>query len=221
MKNKFSVKIIILSLVALFFNSCSSPEDIAGKFEGAWKSEWDDILSGNVDDITVVEIIIFGNNENSKVEGVFSQFFSGNVKYDDWENETEIPYSLAIAGTWSLKGRNEIILRYNLNSLETEFGNSDISTGSDEAVLNFLKGDWTGLIYDGLKRDSENKKVNKKIDSEVSKQVSNFFKEMFLTMNKDKEAMTDIVIDDDLMTCEINHGFFGRDATYYKIEVTE
>lgn len=80
------------------------------------------------------------------------------MKYDDWENEKEILYSLAIIGTWSFKGRNEIILRYNLNSLETEFGNSDISTRGDKAVLNLFRGNWEELIYDNLKRTVKIKK---------------------------------------------------------------
>lgn len=218
--NKFSVNIFILSLVALFFNSCSK-EDIAGKFEGAWKTEWEDYLKGDTDEITIEEVIVFQNGEYSNSSGVFSQFFSGIVKYDDWINETDIPYLVRISGTWTQKGKDEIILRYDMNSFDTQFEKSKISTGDDEILYDFLKGDMGSMFFHGLKSLDEDKKLNTKVNNEVSKQVSAFFKDMFNDMNKDKEAMKDIKIDAGMMTCEINHGFFGRDATYYKITPEE
>lgn len=69
--NKFSVNIIIFSLVVLFFNSCSK-EDIAGKFEGAWKTEWEDYLEGDTDEITIEEVIVFLKGESTTSSGGFS-----------------------------------------------------------------------------------------------------------------------------------------------------
>lgn len=217
MMTKILKGFIFISLIGLQF-SCSKPASIYGRFEGAWKTEWKDDLSGSLDEISIEEIILFENDENLTTQGTFYQYFSGSVEYDDWINETEIEYQLAVEGTWTLKGENNIILKYNMNSLEAEFGKSNISKGGDDGFVDFMRGDWAGLLSDAIKSDSESKKINKKVDSEVSKQVSSFFKEMFMKMNKNKEAMKNIVIDDDIMTCEINHGFFGRDATYYRLD---
>lgn len=218
MMTKIATKTLSLALLGFLFISCAKKEDIAGRFEGTWKTQWEDVLKGDVDDITVEEVIVFQNEGYSGNNGIFTQYFTGNVKYDDWTNETEISYSANVSGTWTVKDKDKIILKYDINSFNTKFGKSNISTGGEEAVYHLLTGDWGGLIADGLKSDSNDKKINKKIEAEVSKQVTSFFRDMFIEMNKDKKAMKKVVIDDNMMTCEVNHGFFGRDASYYRVD---
>lgn len=208
MKN---VSIISLILLAFFMIGCKeTPNIYKSELLGVWETDWDDILDGDLDELTVNEILYFADN------GSFQQVFSGTVAFDDWENETEVSYTLGVEGTWEIKRPDEVILKYNLNALGVEIGKSSIEADYTDAAVGLLTGNWGGFLS-GVLDSNKTDQLNKKVEAEVEKQITKFFKEMFREINKDKEALTKVRIDDNMMTAEINHGFFGREAVYNKV----
>ena len=209
---------LFLSLMFLNTSCGKKKKNIAGEFEGIWKTEWEDKLKGDMEDINVNEVIEFINDDASGNSGTFRQLFEGEVKYEDWSNESWMPYSVLISGTWIVKDKNKISLKYDMEDMVLNLGKSDLKGDYTDAGISLLFGDWSGAIASAMKAGNMEKK-NKRIETEAKKQLTAFFKDMFHTINKDRKAMTDVTVEGSMMTCEVNHGFFGRKQVYDKVRV--
>lgn len=215
----------VLSFVALFLifaaSSCSSPDDVSGYICGAWQSEWkDNIGEDDVEDIRVKEKIGFIPSNETGTAGNFMQVFEGEVDFDDWDYEQTLNFTLYVEGLWNVEDKDNVVLRYNLDSIELACGKSKVGTDYTSAAVDLLTGNWASAIVGGLMQESIVDEANKKIDKSVEKQLLRYFKDMFRQMNIDREALTDVVITDDVMKCEVNHGgFFGRDAVYDRLNI--
>lgn len=216
MKKKY-VFFFFLPILIFLDTACSKPEDISGKLDGIWTTQWEDILKGNIDDIKVEEAIEFISRNSSGNSGDFRQFFEGEVKFDDWENESWVSYNVFVSGTWKVKKNDIISLNYDLNEMVVNIGKSNVEADYTDAGISLLFGDWSGALSSALKA-SDTSKINQKIEKEIRSQVTIFFKDMFHDIKKAGEAMTDVVIDGNMMTCDVNHGFFGREQVYDRIK---
>ncbi|MDE5572377.1 MAG: hypothetical protein K2I94_01285, partial [Muribaculaceae bacterium] len=150
-KNKFLLGLVIsLSLLS----SCSKPANIAGKVNGVWETEWkDDISNDDVDEIRVTELLYLkdaGSVNGGGNYGNFTQIFSGEVDYDDWEYEQTINYEVGINGTFHIFHNNKIQLKYDLESMEVATGKSDVSVDFSSAALDLFSGDWGSALVKGI-----------------------------------------------------------------------
>ena len=213
---------VILSLLIIMVSSCSSPKDVSGEICGAWQSEWKENIGENdVEDIRVKEQIGFiPSNENGSA-GDFVQIFEGEVDFDDWTYEQALDFTISVAGKWNVEDNDKVVMRYDLDSIELACGKSNVKADYTEAAIDLLTGDVGSALVGGLMQESITDEANKKIDKAVKQQLLKYFKEMFRQMNIDKEGFTDVVITDDIMECEVNHGIFGRTAVYDRINMPE
>lgn len=212
-----------LSLTLLLFlvlsTNCKEKKDVSGEIVGNWKTEWDDILDGDLDEITVEEILILRDENEAGSKGRFVQVFSGSVKYDDWENETEIPYVVEAEGSWRVEKKDQVILNYDIDETTIKIGESTIEADYSDLGIGLLTGD-LGSFIEGALQVGQVKELNRKVEDLVKKGVSSFFRSMFIEMNKEKKSLTSVVIYGNTMNCEVNHGFWGRDQNYYRIKPT-
>ena len=204
--------ILMLFMTAILF-SCAKKEDVTDKVPGVWETDWTDVLDGDLDDITVNEKIAFDS------DGSFSQLFSGTVKFDDWENESEVSYLVAVEGRWEVEEADNIVLHYDMNQFATEIGKSDIEADYTDAAIGLLTGDM-GDVFTGLLKSGNTDRLNKKVEAEVEKQITRYFKDMFHEINKDRKAFTNVEIHGNTMSADVNHGFFGREAVYDKTNIS-
>lgn len=195
-------------VTALLIISCSKKEDISGKVEGIWQTEWDDMLDGDLDNMTVKEIIALND------DGTFEQIFSGSIDFDDWDNETQVAYAVLIEGKWHVGKPDKIVLQYDMNQFEVEIGKSAIEADYSDAAIGLLTGNWGGALS-GFLKGSNTDKLNQKVEAEVEKQVKKYFRDMFVNINKDKKAFSNVEISSGTLSAKINHGFMGRDCVYY------
>ena len=209
---KYINYISMLFMTAILF-SCAKKEDVTDKVPGVWETDWTDVLDGDLDDITVNEKIAFDS------DGSFSQLFSGTVKFDDWENESEVSYLVAVEGRWEVEDADNIVLHYDMNQFATEIGKSDIEADYTDAAIGLLTGDM-GDVFTGLLKSGNTDRLNKKVEAEVEKQITRYFKDMFHEINKDREAFTNVEIHGNTMSADVNHGFFGREAVYDKLDTS-
>lgn len=212
-KSLFSISILAVGVTIL--SSCHG-EDVSGRILGEWSAEWDDTLDGDLDDISVKENICFYSDKSAGDEGTFGQLFEGTVKFDDWENESEVEYSVLVGGTWHIENSDEVVLKYDLDDMEILIGKSNIEEDYTDAAVSFLNGDWSGLMASAVEAGKV-KKINQEIEAKVEKGITTYFRNMFRSINKDKEAMTRVEIVDDVMTCSFNQGSFGSDRSYDRV----
>lgn len=212
-----NLRYILYFLIFTLLSSCSKPESIVGKIDGAWETQWEDYIGeDDVDDIRVTEVISFETDDYTSFNntGRFVQAFVGDVKYDDWEYEETLEFEVTVTGTWSINNYNNIELDYDLQSMNTATGQCDIEVDYTSAAIDLLSGNYLSALASGLKGQSEIDKVNNKINNIVYKQVDRFFKDYIKELKHNKPAMKKIKIDTDVMECTINTGWLGRDAVY-------
>lgn len=200
----------LIILVATFFLSCKQNEDISGKVVGIWETDWIEDLSGDLDEMTVNEVIAFDST------GVFQQVFSGNVEYDDWDNQTDVAYIVVVGGKWQIVKPDNIVLQYDMNQFEIEIGNVTIDADYTDAAIGLLTGDW-GDVLSGIIKGNNTDKISKKVEAEVNKQVSKYFKDLFRVMNKDKKSFSSVEISPGTLTAKVNRGFMGSTVVYDKM----
>lgn len=216
MKKSRKVTTVLLIAISIIFSACSK-ENISNKIVGVWETTWEDDLEGDLDKMYVTETISFISDNVMGNSGTFNQIFQGYVEYDDWSNETQIPYSVMATGTWKVVDKNKIQLRYNPNDVLIDVGKATIEGDYTEAALSLLSGDLGGLISGAIKAKSV-EKLNTQAEENVQRQLKKFFGGMFHTANKDKVGMKSVEIDIDMMSCTVNHGFFGRKQIYDRIQ---
>ena len=210
--------LVMLLAGTLFMLASCSKEDISGKLDGVWKTEWDDSLEGDLDDIRVQEVLVLQSTDSYGNHGEFMQIFSGEVEFDDWSNESTVGFQVTIPGKWEVVDKNKLRFLYDLQGMSTSIGKSNVTGDYTDVAdaIGMLSGDLNALAR-GMTRANDIKKINSKIETEVDRQVNKFFRDMFREINKDKKAMTNVKIDGDIMTCDVNHGFFGREQNYDRI----
>lgn len=213
---KWKFRTIVAAFLLVVLSSCNK-EDVSGQVDGVWQTEWDDVLDGDLDALRVTEILVFESTNQAGSEGVFVQIFTGDVDFDDWENESNVKYEVSISGNWEVVDKDNIRLKYDLHTMSSSFGKSDVELDYTDAAISLLQGDWSGLLVNAAMAGDADK-INTKIEAEVERQINQYFREMFHEIIKDKKALTDVKIEDDLMTCVVNHGFFGREQTYDRVE---
>lgn len=213
---KWKFRTIVAALLLVVLSSCNK-EDVSGELDGVWQTEWDDMLEGDLDDLRVTEILVFESTNQAGSEGVFVQIFTGDVDFDDWENESNVKYEVSISGNWEVVDKDNIRLKYDLHTMSSSFGKSDVELDYTDAAISLLQGDWSGLLVNAAMAGDADK-INSKIEAEVERQINKYFREMFHEIIKDKKALTDVKIEDDLMSCNVNHGFWGRKQTYDRVE---
>lgn len=201
--------VLLLSLAA-----CEKPKSVAGKILGAWQTEWTDDLEGDLDEITINETIYFEPEGNSKSKGTFEQMFLGSVEFDNFKKEAELNYAVHITGEWTIKDRNNIILKYDIKDMQVEVGVGSVETDNVQALSHLVSGNWVGFLLTVADESISNK------DLEQSKKIiTKYFKTKFQEINKDKKGLNKVVIDDDIMTCKVSGGWFGRKLTYDKVDL--
>lgn len=213
---KWKFRTVVATLLLVVLSSCSK-EDVSGKLDGVWQTEWDDILEGDLDEVRVKEILVFESSNQAGSEGEFLQIFTGDVDFDDWENESTVRYEVMVSGKWEVEDKDNVRLKYDLNTMSSSFGKSNVEVDYSDAALSMLQGDWGGMLVNAALAGNADK-INSKIEAEVERQINKYFRDMFREINKDKEALTDVEIDDNSMTCSVNHGFLGREQTYDRVE---
>ncbi len=201
---------IFLISVAIILGACTSKDNISGKVEGIWETDWDDYLDGDLDDLTVNEVIAFDE------DGTFQQIFSGSVKYDDWENDTKVKYVVGTGGKWHIVKPDKIVLNYDINQFVFEIGDVYLKGDYTDAAIGLITGDW-GDVVSGLLSASNTTQINKKVKDAINEQLPKYFKDMFRKINKDKKAFYNVEISSGTLSATVNRGgFFGDDAIYDK-----
>ena len=213
------ILLTLLSVIAVIFPSCHG-DDVSGHIVGTWTSEWNDDLDGDLDEMTVDETLVFRSENEAGNLGVFTQVFEGSVTFDDWENESEVDYIVGVTGKWRVRDNDVVDMNYDLNSIEVKIGESNLEPDYTDAGVALLTGDLSGLISSAIDAE-QSKKLNQKIEEKVLKGVTSYYKGMFRTINKDKEALTDVEITNNVMTCSVNHGTFGRSQSYDRLKTDE
>lgn len=208
---------IVYLLTILLFVSCSKPESIIGKIDGAWETQWEDYIGeDDVEDIRVTEVISFETDAYNSFNnmGSFVQIFIGEVEYDDWEYEETLEFEVVVNGIWSIRNYNNIDLDYDLQSINIATGKCNIEVDYTSAAIDLLMGNYLSAIATGIKGMGEIDKVNEKINNKVYKQIQKFFKDYIRDLKHNRPAMKKIEIERDVMNCTINTGWLGRDAVY-------
>lgn len=204
--------LMFLSLLAgMIMIGCGSKgEDVSGKLQGVWQTDWSADLKGDLKEIQVYERLAFINGNESGSHGDFRQIFTGTVEFDDNENEGTVPYLVTVKGDWGVKNGNEVEMRYDVNSMKVQ-----VSQGSLEADF--------ATVGEGfsLKVSADGKKLKQKVEDMVVRQVSSYFRDIFHKINEDKVGLKSVEIDGKMLTCKVNEGMMGRKVTYDKVDIDD
>lgn len=212
--SNIALHLLLIAFVFLF-TDCNK-RDISSQVEGVWETTWEDDLQGDLDKMYVNETIAFISENSMGNSGTFRQIFQGKVEYDDWRNETDIPYSVIATGQWQVVNKNEIQLKYDPNQVIIEVGKASIEEDYTDAAISLLTGDWEGVVRGAIKAKSV-ERLNSKAEENVQRQLKKFYGDMFHTINKDKVGMKSVDIEGNMMSCKVNHGMFGRKQTYDRV----
>lgn len=211
---------VAVGALAWLAAGCSRPDSVAFHIDGIWETEWKDYIGeDDVDDIRVTEMLVLEHDDASGEHGRFGQIFSGEVDFDDFEYEQAINYVARVSGTWKIVKDNNLEMSYDMESLETSTGKSDVDVDYSDAIVDLFSGNFVSALVGSAMNSNETDRANKRIDKAVARQVELFFKNYLRELNHNKKSLTDIVIDGDMMTCEVNTGWFGRDAVYDRKKV--
>lgn len=203
---------ILLAFVLINFFSCKK-EDVSGKLQGVWETQWDDKLEDKAGSIDVKDILIFKNENDAGFSGKFVQIFYGNAMLDA---AGSVPYSLMIEGSWKVENSNNVIMNYNIGKMEFTVGKSDKVADYSEAGLAMLADKFDGSLSDALKiKDNDN--ISDHAESLAESQVVKFFKDRFHKINKDKKGLMNVTIEGNMMNCKVNSGAFGSKLTFDRI----
>lgn len=206
---------LVLSALTLLCAACSRPDSIAGYVDGIWETEWEDYVGeDDVDDIRITETLFLEPEETSAEQGRFGQVFTGEVDFDDFEYEQTINFQVVVTGAWKIADNNNIEMSYDLESMETSTGRSNVEADYTDAVVDLFTGNFMSALVGSAMSSNEQTRANERINKAVEKQVEAFFRNYLRELKHNKTVMKDIEIDGDVLRCEINTGWFGRDAVY-------
>lgn len=205
--------IATFSLILLTLCACEKPKSVSGKILGAWQTEWTDDLEGDLDEITVNETILFEAEGNSKSKGSFMQMFIGSVEFDNNKKEKDLNYVVHVSGVWSVKDRNNVILRYDVKDMQVEVGVNSAENNYSTALSHLVTGNWSGFIL------AADENLSDKDVQQANKLITKYFKSKFQEINKDKKGLSSVVIEDDMMTCKAGGGWIGRKLTYDRVNL--
>ena len=188
--------------------SCGHGEDISGRLQGVWQTEWDADLKGEVKGIQVYERVAFINGNDSGSHGDFLQLFTGTVDFDDNENQGSVPYLVSVKGDWVVKNADEVEMNYDVNSLKVQ-----VSKGSLDSQYAAMGEGFN------LKVSADGRQLKQKVEDMVTRQITSYFRDMFHDINKDKIGMSSVVINGKMLTCKAGGGMMGRKLTYDKVDI--
>lgn len=197
------------------FIGCSKPDSVVARIDGVWETTWDDYVGeDDVDDIRVTETLALVHDHASLELGRFFQAFVGEVDYDDFDYEQTINFEVVVSGDWKIADNNNLVMSYDLESMQTSTGRSNVDADYSDAVVDLFTGNFVSALVGSAMSSNEQDRANERINKAVSKQVEAYFKNYLRELKHNKTVMKDIEIDGDVLRCEINTGWFGRDAVY-------
>lgn len=203
--------VCLLSLFSgLAFFSCKNSESIKGRIDGAWETQWEEEIKGKIDDIKVKELIVFENDEDGDDFGKFWQFFQGKADYESLKLDAKIPFAVSVGGAWKIENDNQIVLTYDLSTMETGIGEGSTNYAVIPDILQ--TGKWNSTILNGYSYSED-----KDAADDVNSAISSFFKDRFHAVNKENKGLSSVELNGKMLTADVYFGSESKNLTFDKL----
>lgn len=210
----------IFILAILMLDSCGKKaDDINGAVQGVWKTDWQmDKAGDDFRQMEVSEHIAFLSDNEAGTGGSFRQVFQGTTEFTGNGNNARVAFALVVAGAWQIRDVNDIKLIYNLDNMSIAVGQPSPGQQKNEEALTMMKGDWKSNVSAAMDTASMTG-LSGDLADQVLARLNSYFRSAFRELNKEDEAMEDVVIEGKIMTCEMEGDVFGGDVTYTKTDI--
>lgn len=213
MMKKFATAILMAILVLGCF-SCKK-EDISGKLQGVWESQWEAKLNDKAGEITANEILIMQNENDAGFSGKFVQIFYGSAMLESLTGEGSVPYTAVVEGFWKVEDKNCIVMSYNIGKFEITAGKADKASDYTNVGLAMLADKFSGSLDKSL--DINDDKISDKAEAAVENQLTKYFKERFHKVNKEKKGLVNVEVNGNMLTCKVVGDAFGKKLTFDRV----